>query len=95
MNSKDRAFLRGIAMNISPLVQIGKNGISDNTIQEINDILEARELVKITILNNADYDAKSIINELAEATSSTPIETKGNKIVLYRVSNKKGIKHLI
>ena len=95
MNSKERAFLRGLAMNISPLVQIGKNGISDNTVKEINDILEARELIKIAVLNNADYRAKDIIDELARLTGATPVEAKGNKIVLYRVSSKKGIKHIM
>ena len=95
MNSKDRAYLRGLAMTIEPLVRVGKNGISDNTIKEIDDILEARELVKIQVLANADYSAKDIIDELASLTRSIPVETKGSKIVLYRVSKKKGIKHIM
>ena len=95
MNSKERAYLRGLAMNVEPLVHIGKNGITENKIKEIDDILEAREMVKISVLANSDYSAKDLINELAESTRSIPLETKGSKIVLYRVSHKKGIKHLL
>lgn len=60
MTSKQRAYLKSIASNISPIFQIGKLGISENTIKQINDALEARELIKITVLETAPEDVKSI-----------------------------------
>lgn len=95
MTSKERAYLRGLAMNIEPLVHIGKNGINDNLLKQIDDLLEARELVKITVLNNAEYTAKDLINVIAEAVHAVPVQTVGSKITLYRVSKKKDIKHIM
>ena len=60
MTSKQRAYLKSLASNISAIFQIGKSGISENTIKQIDDALEARELIKITVLETAPEDIKSI-----------------------------------
>lgn len=60
MTSKQRAYLKSLASNISAIFQIGKSGVSENTIKQINDALEARELIKITVLETAPEDVKSI-----------------------------------
>ena len=60
MTSKQRAYLKSLASNISAIFQIGKAGISENTIKQIDDALEARELIKITVLETAPEDVKSI-----------------------------------
>lgn len=95
MTSKQRAYIRGLAMNTEPLIIIGKNGVTDNLIEQINDLLEARELIKISVLKNADFSAKQIAETVAEATGSILIQTVGSKITLYRVSKKEGIKHIV
>ncbi|MCI8728286.1 MAG: ribosome assembly RNA-binding protein YhbY [Clostridia bacterium] len=95
MTSKERAFLRGLAMNIDPLVHIGKNGISDNLIKQIDDILEAKEIVKIAVLQNSEYTAKELIDTIAKAVNAEAVQAVGSKITLYRVSKKKDVKHIM
>lgn len=88
MTSKDRAYLRSLASNIAPIFQIGKIGLSDNLIKQVDDALEARELIKITVLETAPEDAKSLSIELANATNSTVVQVMGRKITLYRMNKK-------
>ena len=88
MNSKQRAYLRGLANTLEPIFQIGKSGLSDNLIKQLSDALEARELIKITVLNTAPDDVKSLGNEIAENTNSTLVQTVGNKITLFRQKKK-------
>lgn len=88
MTSKDRAYLRSLASNIDPIFQIGKIGLSDNLIKQVDDALEARELIKITVLETAPEDAKTLSIELASATNSTVVQVMGRKITLYRMNKK-------
>ena len=88
MTSKQRAFLRSLANSITPIFQIGKNGISDNLIKQVDDALEARELIKISVLETAPEDIKQLGIELSEKTSSVFVQSIGNKITLYRVKSK-------
>lgn len=89
MKGKQKSFLRGLAMTEQPIFQIGKGGINENLIKQLNDALEARELIKIRVLNNSDDDAKGFGPELAELTKSELIQVIGHNIVLYRKSKKK------
>jgi len=86
ITSKQRAKLRGLANGIPAILQIGKGGICDNLIKQIDDALTARELVKITILETAMLDTKSTCNELAEILGAEPVQAIGFKFVLYRKS---------
>ncbi len=95
MTSKQRAALRGIAMKMDPTAQVGKNGISDTLIKQIDDQLEAREMIKVSVLQNADLDARDVAEELAEATRAEVVQVLGFKITLYRVSHKEHIKHIL
>ena len=88
MTSKQRAFLRGLANNIDSIFQVGKSGISDNMINQLSDALEARELIKISVLESAPDTAKDLGNEIAEKTNSTLVQVVGNKITLYRARKK-------
>ncbi len=88
MTSKERAYLRGLANNIDAIFQIGKSGISDNLITQLSDALEARELIKISVLETAPANVKTLGNEIAEATNSILVQTVGNKITLYRARKK-------
>lgn len=89
LTSKQRAFLRGLANQLTPVYQIGKSAITDGMIKGISDCLESKELIKIHVLQNCDYSAKELSNELAEATSSDVVSVVGSKIVLYRESKTK------
>lgn len=84
MTSKQRAYLKSLASNISPIFQIGKSGISTNLIKQLNDALEARELIKISVLETAPETVKSLALEISEKTNSILVQTIGNKIILYR-----------
>ena len=91
MTSKQRAYLRSLANNIDAIFQVGKNGISDNFINQINDALEARELIKINVLENSGEDVKSLGNTIANSINAVCVQTVGNKITLYRARKKNPI----
>ena len=88
MTSKQRAYLRGLANKIDAIFQVGKNGISDNLIMQVNDALEARELIKLNVLETSPEDIQEIAHTLSEATNSVLVQTVGNKITLYRARKK-------
>ncbi len=66
MTSKQRAYLRGLANKIDAIFQVGKNGISDNLIMQVNDALEARELIKLNVLETSPEDIQEIANTLSK-----------------------------
>ena len=92
--SKERSNLRSMAQTIEPIGQVGKGGISDNSVEFISEALDKRELVKISVLNNTDDDAKTIADELSRLLNAEVVCVIGHKIVLYRRSNKKGVVHI-
>lgn len=94
MNSKQRSYLKGLAQKIEPLVIIGKNGINENVIKQIDDVLEARELIKIKVLNNAEFKASDVGIVLAESSRSDLVQTVGSMVILYRISRRKDIDHI-
>ena len=92
ITSKQRAYLRGLANKMEPIFQIGKGGINENLIKQLDDALEARELIKLHILETAFMDSRATLSELAEILGAEPVQAIGSKIVLYRESeNKKKI----
>ncbi len=92
--SKERSNLRSMAQTLEPIGQVGKGGISDNSVEFISEALDKRELVKISVLNNTDDDAKTIAEELSRLLKAEVVCVIGHKIVLYRRSNKKGVVHI-
>ena len=84
MTSKQRAYLKGLAMNLDPVFQIGKASLTPEVTQAVAEALEARELIKITVLKNCLDDGRSIADVLAERTHSQVVQVIGKKIVLYR-----------
>jgi RNA-binding protein len=94
MTSKQRSKLKAIAANLEPIGQVGKEGIGENMLKSFSDCLEARELIKITILENADGDPKQLGRELAERLNAECVIVIGRKAVLYRKSSKKGFEHI-
>ena len=86
LTGKQRSYLRSIGNSINPIFQIGKNGINMNFIKQVDDALEAREIIKVNVLNNSQLDAKEAANEVAELTKSEFVQSIGNKFILYRES---------
>ena len=90
LTSKQRAQLRSLATNLDTIVHVGKDGIGDNLVKQVNDALEARELIKGRVLeNNMEYDARLAAQELAKATRSEVVQVIGSKFVLYRMQHDK------
>lgn len=86
LDSKQRAFLRGKANDIPAIFQIGKGGINDNLKKQIFDALEARELIKIHVLNNSDYSAREACDELCSMVGANPVSVVGSKFIIYKRS---------
>ncbi len=84
MTSRQRAYLKGLAMNINPILNIGKSSLTPEFTESVNEALEARELIKISVLKNCLDDPKEIAAVLSERTRSQVVQVIGRKIVLYR-----------
>lgn len=89
MTTKQRAYLKSLAMTIDPIYQIGKSALTPEITEGVNEALEARELIKINVLKNCMDDPKAMASVLAERTHSEVIQVIGKKIVLYRESKDK------
>lgn len=89
MTSKQRSYLKGLAMKIDPIFQLGKAGVSPELTNGIDEALEARELIKITVLKNCLDEPKTMAVMLAERTHSEVVQVIGRKIILYRPSLEK------
>ena len=87
MTSKQRAYLKSLASNLDTIFQIGKGGISDEICFQLGNALEARELIKIKLLETCPTSLKDTANEIAEKTGAEVVQTIGTKIVLYKVSS--------
>ncbi len=93
MTSKQRAYLKSLAMTMDPIFQIGKASLTPENTSAIADALEARELIKISVLQNCMDDPREIAEMVAERTRSQVVQVIGKKIVLYKEGkeNKKKI----
>lgn len=88
MTSKQRAYLKSLAMKIDPILQLGKGGVTPENTASVDEALAARELIKISVLQNCMDDPHSMANLLAERTHSQVVQVIGKKIVLYREGKK-------
>lgn len=86
LTSKQRAFLRGMANTIEPVFLIGKGGVNDSMVKDIDAALEARELIKIKVLNNSMTDVREASIEIADKIGADVVQVIGGKFVLYRRS---------
>lgn len=86
MTGKQRAKLRAMANTIDTILYIGKDGITDHTVKECYDALEARELIKGCVQQGAPIGAREALTELCEKTRAEPIQQIGRRFVMYRPS---------
>ena len=89
MTSKQRAYLRGLGQSCPAIMQVGKGGITENLLKTVSDALEARELVKLSVLDNCGEEPRAILDALCEALGADGVSCVGKKIVLYRESEEK------
>ena len=86
MTSKQRAFLKGLAMNIEPVFQIGKSGLTPEVTEAVSEAFNTRELIKLAGRKNWMEDPREIASALSERTKSQVVQVIGKKIVLYKES---------
>lgn len=84
VTGKQKSFLRSAANTLEPIIQVGKGGITDTVVNAVNQALTARELVKISVLNNCLDTVEDVAAGLVDATGSELVQQLGKKIVLYR-----------
>ncbi len=86
ITSKQRAKLRSLANNIDTIFQIGKGGIGENFLKQMTDALEAREIVKVRVLETAFISPREACEEVCEAIGAEPVSVIGSKFVVYKES---------
>ena len=84
ITSKQRAYLKGLAMTMDPILHLGKGGLTPENTASVDEALAARELIKINVLQNCLEDSRQMAETLAERTRSQVVQVIGRKIVLYR-----------
>jgi len=89
INSKQRAALRAMAQSIEPIIHIGKDGITDNVVVQAKEALEARELIKCSVQQNCEMNAKEACDMLCTLTQAKGISVLGRKFVLYKQAKEK------
>ena len=95
ITTKQRAFLRGLAQKLDPVVQIGKGGITDSVLGSIDLVLDKRELIKIRLLPNSLLDTQSAMQQICSGLNADPVQQIGSVIVVYKKSKRKDAKHIL
>ena len=94
MTSKQRAYLKSLAMKMDPIMQLGKGSVTPENTASVDEALAARELIKISVLTNAENEAKETGAALAEALKADCVAVIGRKVILYRRSSRKEFEHV-
>lgn len=87
LKGKQRAYLRSLANNLKPITQIGKDGVTGEFLEQLDDMLRAREIVKVTILDNAGLDAKETAGAICVELRAEFVQAIGYKFTIYRKNN--------
>ncbi|MGD9901030.1 MAG: YhbY family RNA-binding protein [Spirochaetales bacterium] len=94
ITTKERASLKGLAHKLKVSVQVGKEGITDTVLNEIDVALFNKELIKVKLLKTADLDKKDAMHQIGTKLNAEEILVVGNILVLYRFSDKEGVEHI-
>ncbi|WP_442595074.1 ribosome assembly RNA-binding protein YhbY [Neobacillus sp. D3-1R] len=86
LTGKQKRYLRSKAHHLNPIFQVGKGGVNENMIKQIDDVLEARELIKVSVLQNCEEDKDSVAEKLSTGAKAELVQVIGNTIVLYKES---------
>ena len=94
LTSSQRAKLRGMAQTLTPIFNVGKNGVTDNLVKDVETALDAHELIKVGVLKNSDLTAKDVLEELCQRMGAEPVVAIGGKLALYRRSERDDVAHI-
>lgn len=94
LTSKQRAKLRSMAQTLDPITQVGKQGVTESFLDNVNNAIEKRELVKITVLENSGEDVMTVGEEIARRLPAEFVSATGKKLVFYRRSLSDKVKHI-
>jgi RNA-binding protein len=86
LTGKQKRYLRSKAHHLSPIFQVGKGGVNENMVKQIADVLEARELIKVSILQNCEEDKDVVAEQLSKGARAELVQVIGNTLVLYKES---------
>lgn len=89
ITSKQRSYLRSLSNHLDPIFQLGKGGIEEAFLRQLEEALEARELIKIKVLSNSGFDAREASDIICSSINCEGIQAIGSKVVLYKKSLKK------
>ena len=89
LTGKQKSYLKGLSHNMQPIIQIGKNGVNEVLVKTIEDALEARELIKISVLQNCLEEPKTMAIDIADVLEAEVVQVIGRTIILYKQSRKK------
>lgn len=87
LTGKQKRFLRSKAHHIQPIFQVGKGGVNSNLVKQVEEALEARELIKVSVLQNCEDDKETVAEELSTGSKAELVQVIGSTIVLYKESN--------
>ncbi len=86
LTGKQRSYLKSVAHNLDPIFQLGKNGLTENFVKQVDDALYAREIVKISVLKNSVLDPTDVAVELVQRLNAEFVQSIGRRFVIYRES---------
>ncbi|WNB93451.1 ribosome assembly RNA-binding protein YhbY [Bacillus sp. NEB1478] len=86
LTGKQKRYLRSKAHHIHPIFQVGKGGVNENMVKQVEEALEARELIKVSVLQNCEDDKQTVAGELSDGTKAELVQVIGSTIVLYKES---------
>jgi len=86
LTGKQRSYLKSVAHNLDPIFQLGKNGLTENFVKQVDDALNAREIVKISVLKNSVLDPTDVAVELVQRLNAEFVQSIGRRFVIYRES---------
>lgn len=87
LTGKQKRFLRSKAHHIQPIFQVGKGGVNSNLVKQVEEALEARELIKVSVLQNCEDDKETVAEELSTGSKAELVQVIGSTIVLYKESH--------
>jgi len=89
LTGKQRSYLRSLGNTMDAIIQVGKAGIDESFLKQVNEVLEARELIKLSVLQNSEYNAREACGAICEGIGAEPVQVIGNRFLIYRKAREK------